>query len=80
MLAYEKWLGDGIELAILRLPGLFDRPADVASIQALRAEPGIVDLTDKLRRIKGREWQQALAKLRRIKLMAAQSSNEPNGS
>ena len=78
MLAYEKWLGDGIELAILRLLGLFDRPADVDSVQALRAEPAIVDLTEKLQGIKGHEWQQALAKLRRIRLLAPQSSNEPN--
>ncbi|MEO0739777.1 MAG: TIR domain-containing protein, partial [Cyanobacteria bacterium J06649_12] len=26
---YERWLGDGIELSILRLLGLFDRPAEV---------------------------------------------------
>lgn len=76
MLAYEKWLGDGIELAILRLLGLFDRPAVGASIQALRAAPAIIGLTEKLQGIRGREWQQALANLRRINLLAAQAPNE----
>jgi hypothetical protein len=39
MRAYEKWLGDGAELAMLCLLGLFDRPAEAASIAALRAAP-----------------------------------------
>lgn len=48
MRAYEKWLGDGIELAVLRLLGLFDRPADAASIAALRTAPAIPGLTEPL--------------------------------
>jgi tetratricopeptide (TPR) repeat protein len=69
MRAYEKWLGEGIELAILRLLGLFDRPAEAASIAALREPPAIPGLTEALQGLKEREWRQALAKLRRIKLL-----------
>ena len=75
--AYEKWLGEGIELAILRLLGLFDRPVDLASIIALREPPTIPDLTEPLQNLKGREWNQAVAKLRRIKLLAEPSLYEP---
>ena len=76
--AYEKWLGEGVELAVLRLMGLFDRPADAASIAALRAAPAIPGLTEALQNLSKVKWQQALAKLRRIKLLGAESINEPD--
>jgi tetratricopeptide (TPR) repeat protein len=98
--AYETWLGEGMELAILRLLGLFDRPADGRSIDALRAAPAIPRLTEPLFHwekrarwfglssevsptpISEHEWQQAVAKLRRIKLLGAASrvdnANEPD--
>lgn len=76
--AYEKWLGESVELSVLRLLGLFDRPAALESIAALRAAPAIPGLTDMLQNLKVREWQQSLAKLRRIKLLGAASSNDPN--
>jgi hypothetical protein len=87
MRAYEKWLGEGVELAVLRLLGLFDRPAEAVSIAALRAAPAIPGLTEGLFRwkkgsrwfglsselratpIDKAEWRQALASLRRIKLL-----------
>lgn len=78
MRAYEKWLGEGIELAVLRLLGLFDRPAEGASIAALRNTPAIPGLTEALQNLKEREWQQALAKLRRIKLLGGASASEPD--
>lgn len=74
---YETWLGEGMELAILRLLGLFDRPADLASISALREPPAISGLTEPLQQFKGREWNQAVAKLRRLKLLAEGSPGEP---
>ena len=75
--AYEKWLGEGMELAILRLLGLFDHPADLLSIEALRRPPVIKGLTEPLQHFKGREWNQAVAKLRRIRLLAEASPSEP---
>jgi hypothetical protein len=35
MESYQSWLGEGPELAILRILGLFDRPADEKAIAAL---------------------------------------------
>jgi len=48
MASYEKWLGPGLERAILRLIGLFDRPAEGDALGALRAAPPIPGLTDAL--------------------------------
>ncbi|MEM9485759.1 MAG: AAA family ATPase [Cyanobacteria bacterium P01_F01_bin.116] len=45
---YEHWLGEGIELSILRLLGLFDRPAEVDCLAAVCAAPVIPGLTDAL--------------------------------
>ncbi|HEX8138500.1 MAG TPA: tetratricopeptide repeat protein [Pyrinomonadaceae bacterium] len=78
MRAYEKWLGEGVELSVLRLLGLFDRPAEPASISALRAAPAIPGLTEPLQNLKEHKWQQSLAKLRRIKLLGTASANDPN--
>ncbi len=78
MRAYEKWLGEGVELSVLRLLGLFDRPADKACIAALRAAPAIEGLTEALQNLREVKWKQALANLRRIKLLAAASVNEPD--
>ena len=51
--AFEDWFNRGSEiykqqLAILRILGLFDRPADDGSIAALRKPPVIAGLTDPL--------------------------------
>jgi len=43
MAVYEPWLGE-VEVAILRMIGLFDRPATEAEIGALRKEPVIAGL------------------------------------
>lgn len=66
--AYEKWLeasgDDGLrQLAILRLLGLFDRPADFSCLAALRRPPAISDLTESLVAINEEEWDRTLATL-----------------
>ncbi len=82
MTSYEKWLSDAGEhamLAVLRILGLFNRPADEASIAALRAAPVIPGLTDALQNLSETQWKKTLAKLRRIRLLAerpAQASRE----
>jgi hypothetical protein len=51
MRSYELWFereGDQTSLALLRLLGLFDRPATMTELAALRAAPPIQDLTDAL--------------------------------
>jgi tetratricopeptide (TPR) repeat protein len=48
MASYESWFGPGPALQVLNLLGLFDRPAEVAALAALRAAPEIPGLTDAL--------------------------------
>jgi hypothetical protein len=48
MESYEIWLKDQPELDILRMMGLFDRPAEGGAIEVLRAAPPIEGLTTKL--------------------------------
>ena len=70
MAMYEAWL-EPSELQVLRLVGLFDRPAEAAALAALRAEPPIPLLTDELDAGGEKCWKQALARLRRAHLLAA---------
>lgn len=67
---YERWLGEGPEVAILRLLGLFDRPAEAACIDALRAAPAIPDLTAPLMDLSAADWQFALSNLQACRLIA----------
>ena len=77
MEAYEKWFAGGREkglrqLAILRLLGLFDRPASKDCLDALRAAPVIAGLTESLVGLHPREWKLALSRLEEINLLAVQ--------
>ncbi|HEX6903862.1 MAG TPA: TIR domain-containing protein [Thermoanaerobaculia bacterium] len=83
--AYARWLGEGPELAILRLLGLFDRPAEAGALKALRAAPPIPGLTESLFRKKGwwkkealpdEDWQNAVVTLREHNLLAAADVEE----
>lgn len=77
MASYERWFGEGPELSVLRMLGLFNRPADGDAIAALRAAPAIPGLTDALQGLSEPKWQQVLSSLRRAKLLAAASPNQP---
>ena len=48
MQSYQSWFGEGPELAVLRLLGLFDRPADERALGALLKSPVIPGLSDSL--------------------------------
>ena len=64
--AYETWFeraGATVELAALRLLGLFDRPADGGCIQALRQAPAILGLTEPVMDLTQARWNQALSRL-----------------
>jgi len=69
--AYEAWLGEGVELAVLRLLGLFDRPAEAEALAALRAAPAIPGLTEPLVGLAGEEWRVAVSSLREQGLLEA---------
>ena len=46
MNSYQSWFGEGPELSVLLLLGLFDRPADEEAIGALLKPPAIPGLTE----------------------------------
>jgi serine/threonine protein kinase/tetratricopeptide (TPR) repeat protein len=77
MESYQTWLGEGSELAVLRMLGLFDRPADEKALGALLKSPAIPDLTESLTDLSPTEWRTILAKLRRAKLLAGEDPHNP---
>ena len=48
MESYQTWLGEGPELSVLRMLGLFDRPVDERTMGALLRLPAIPGLTEPL--------------------------------
>jgi serine/threonine protein kinase len=77
MESYQTWFGEGPELAILRMLGLFDRPADEKAIGALLNPPPIQGLTESLTNLGSTEWRAILARLRRAKLLAGEDPRNP---
>jgi len=75
--AYARWLGEGPELSILRLLGLFDRPAEAQALAALRAQPAILGLTESLVDLSEEDWQFAVSNLQDHSLLAGIDSREP---
>ena len=75
--SYLKWFGEGPELAILRMLGLFDRPAHEKALAALLKAPEIPGLTNSLTDLRAVEWQTPLAKLRGAKLLAGEDPRNP---
>jgi tetratricopeptide (TPR) repeat protein len=75
--AYSRWLGEGPELSILRLLGLFDRPASAAALRALRAAPAIPGLTESLVDRSEEDWNLAVATLREHRLLLPEDAREP---
>jgi hypothetical protein len=60
--AYQTWLGEGPELSVLRILGLFDRPADEKAFGTLLEPPAILGLTECLTDLNPIEWRTILAK------------------
>ncbi|HWM93656.1 MAG TPA: hypothetical protein VN493_23060 [Thermoanaerobaculia bacterium] len=74
---YAKWLGEVPELAVLRLLGLFDRPAGPKDLAALRANPAIPGLTEPLMGLGEEAWQLALSSLREHGLLLPADPHQP---
>jgi predicted ATPase len=72
MESYQTWFGEGPELSVLRMLGLFDRPADEKALGALLKAPAIRGLTESLTNLNQTEWRTLLARLRRARLLAAE--------
>lgn len=73
--AYEAWLADDSEesrqeLAVLRLLGLFDRPATADCVEALRKPPAIDGLTDPLVGLPDEDWEFTLTTLSDARLVS----------
>jgi tetratricopeptide (TPR) repeat protein len=66
---FEQWLADTAELEVLRMLGLFDRPADAGCLGALRAKPPILGLTDRAVKLRKADWGRVLGRLERLQLI-----------
>jgi serine/threonine protein kinase len=77
MESYQTWFGEGSEVSVLRILGLFDRPADERTLRALLKSPAIPGLTESLTDLRQPEWQMILGKLRRAKLLAGEDPHNP---
>ncbi len=77
MESYQTWLGESPELAVLRMLGLFDRPADEKALGALLQSPAIPGLTESLTDLRPAVWRTILAKLRRARLLAGEDPHSP---
>lgn len=80
MEAYEQWLerdGRHVELAILRLLGLFDRPATPDCLGALRDTPAIDGLTDSLVTLMDAQWNLAVTRLVQLGFVEEQPWDPP---
>ena len=78
MESYQAWFGEGPELPVLRMLGLFDRPADEKALGALLKSPPIPRLTESMTDLRPAEWQMILAKLRRARLLAGEDPHNPS--
>jgi serine/threonine protein kinase/predicted ATPase len=77
MESYQTWFGEGPELSVLRILGLFDRPVDEKALGALLKPPAICGLTESLTDLSPTEWRTLLARLRRARLLAAEDPHNP---
>src|SRR5271166_839773 len=77
MESYQTWFGEGRELSVLRMLGLFDRPADEKALGALLKPPAVRGLTESLTDLSPSEWRTILAKLRRARLLAGEDPHNP---
>jgi hypothetical protein len=77
MESYQTWFGEGPELSVLRMLGLFDRPVDEKALGALLKSPAIPGLTESLTDLRPTEWRTILAKLKRARLLAREDPHNP---
>ena len=77
MESYQTWFGEGSVLSVLRMLGLFDRPADEKALGALLKSPAIPGLTESLTDLSPTEWRTILARLRRARLLAEEDPQNP---
>src|SRR5262249_47904600 len=64
-------------MSVLRMLGLFDRPADEKTLEVLLKPPVIHGLTESLTYLSPTDWRAILARLRRAKLLAGKDPHNP---
>src|SRR5262249_41111525 len=77
MESYQAWLGEGSALSVLRMLGLFDRPADEKAVETLLAPPAIPGLTEALTDLSSDQRRTILGRLRRARLLAGEDPRNP---
>ena len=77
MESYQAWFGEGPELSLLRILGLFDRPAPQNALDALLKPPAIPVLTESLTDLSQAQRRTIVAKLRRARLLAGEDPYNP---
>ena len=77
MASYQTWFDEGPELSLLRMLGLFDRPADERALEVLLEPPAIPGLTESLTDLSPIEWRTILGRLRRARLFAGEDPHNP---
>ena len=70
--SYQTWFGEGPELSVLRMLGLFDRPTHEKALMALLKSPAIQGVTESLTELGSTEWRTILARLRRARLISGE--------
>ncbi len=75
--AYERWYEGKPEQDILRLVGLFDRPAEPGPLSVLRQPPAVPGLTERLQNLSECEWNLALDNLRQARLLDPKDPSQP---
>jgi serine/threonine protein kinase len=73
--SYQAWFDQGPELSVLRILGLFDRPADEHTLAALLKPPAVPNLTDQLTHLSATKWRTILTRLRSAGLLAGKDPN-----
>jgi serine/threonine protein kinase len=77
MESYQIWFGEGPDLSVLRMLGLFDRPVDERALGVLLKPPAIRGLTESLTNTSQTDWRTILARLRRARLLAPEDPQNP---
>ena len=78
MAAIADRFGDGPEIELLQVLGLFDRPAEGQAVAAVRAAPPIPGLTEHIQGLSEADWLRLVEKLRQAKLIALISQHRPD--
>jgi len=76
--AFERRFGEGPEVDVLRMLGLFDHPANAGAIAALAAAPAIPNLTEHIQGLSEGDWLRLIHKLREERLIASESRHQPD--